>query len=123
MDIVTALSVIKRLGIVTNWAEASIRIRLLQNGSHGILGGVHFEGVGMIRVGLLEDRVTQNDLFKPLDGGSAARGPYERRILLREFGQRFGNVGKTSNERSLVAENSECAADLLHSGQLFWPGS
>jgi hypothetical protein len=29
MDIVTALSVIKRLGVVTNWAEASRHVRLL----------------------------------------------------------------------------------------------
>jgi hypothetical protein len=121
MDIVTALGVIKCLRIVAHRVEAASLIRLLQDGSRGVLGGIDFEGVRTVGVGLLEDGITQDNLLESLYGFGASRGPIEGHILLREFGQRFGNVGKASDKRSLVAEHPKGASDLFHSAKLFGP--
>jgi hypothetical protein len=55
MDIVTVLGIIECLGIVTDRTEVAHLVRLLQDSPCGILGGVHFKGVRVSRVGLLED--------------------------------------------------------------------
>jgi hypothetical protein len=83
MDIVTALGVIHRLGVVPYRAEAASLIRLLQNGSRGVLGGVNFKGVRTVRVWLLENGITQNNRLESLYGFGASRGPSEGHILLR----------------------------------------
>jgi hypothetical protein len=57
MDIVTVLSVVECLGIITDGVEATSLVRLLQDGSSGILGGVDFQGVGTIGMGLLDNRI------------------------------------------------------------------
>jgi hypothetical protein len=56
-----------------------------------------------------------------LDGFGASRGPRERYIFLGEFGERFGNVSKASDERPLVAKDTKGASDLFHSAKLFGP--
>jgi hypothetical protein len=122
MDIVTVLGIIEHLGIIADGAEATSVIRLLQDGSSGILGGVDFQGVGTIGVGLLDDRIAEDNFLESLNGGGAARGPHKGGILFHELHQGFSNVGKPMDERSLVAENSEHTADLFYSSQLFWPG-
>jgi hypothetical protein len=68
MDIVIALGVVKRLRVVANRAEAASLIGLLQNGPRGVLGGINFQGVRMVGVGLLEDGITQNNLFVSRSG-------------------------------------------------------
>jgi hypothetical protein len=73
-------------------------------------------------VGLLEDWVTQDDLLELLNGCGTAGSPGEGYILLCELGQGFGNVSEAPDKWSLVAENTECAMNLFHSGQLFQPG-
>jgi hypothetical protein len=85
------------------------------------LGGVNFKGVWTIGVGLLEDWVTQDNLFEVLNGGCTAWGPGEGCILFCEFSERFGNIGETSDEGSLVAKDTKCAVDLLDGGKLVRP--
>jgi hypothetical protein len=121
MDIVTALSVIKCLGVIANRVEATSLIGLLEDRPSRILRGIHFKGVWSVGVGLLEDWVTQNDLFKLLNGSCAAGSPSEGYILLGELGQGLGNVCEATNKWSLIAENAECALDVFHGSQLFQP--
>jgi hypothetical protein len=116
MDIITALSVVKCLGIITDRMEASCLVRLLQDSPHGILGGIHFEGVWTRRVGLLEDWVTQDNFFELLNGGGTVWGPNKGRIFLCELGQGFGNVGEALDERTLIAKYTERATNLFNSG-------
>jgi hypothetical protein len=122
MDIVTTLSVVECLGFIADGMEASSLIRLLEDGSRGILGGIHLQGVWTIRMGLLDDGVAQDKFFEPLNGSGAAWGPNKGRILLYELCQGFGNICETLDEGSLVAKNTEHATDLFYGGQLFWPG-
>jgi hypothetical protein len=122
MDIVTALSVIECLGIIANRAETPLVVGLLQDSSRGVLGGINFKGVGTSRVGLLENGVTQHDCFEPLNGSCAGQGPNKRGVLFYEHCQRFGNVGKAMDEWSLVAKDTEGAANVFNSGKLFGPG-
>jgi hypothetical protein len=63
MDIVTALGIIECLGIVSDRVESAGLIGLLEDGSHGILRGIDFKGVWAIGVGLLEDRVTEDNFL------------------------------------------------------------
>jgi hypothetical protein len=56
-----------------------------------------------------------------LDGGGAMRGPDEGNILLHQFCERFGNIGKPMDKRMLIAKDTKHASDLLNSGKLFWP--
>jgi hypothetical protein len=53
MDIVTTLSIIEGLGVIADRAEAASLIGLLEDCPSGILQGINFESVWMIRVGLL----------------------------------------------------------------------
>jgi hypothetical protein len=122
MDIITVLGIIERLGVIANRAEATSLIGLLEDCSSSILRGIDFKGIWAIGVGLLEDWIAQDNLLKPLNGCHAVGGPDEGYILLCEFGQRLSDVGKASDKWALVAEHTECAMNLLHSGQLFWPG-
>jgi hypothetical protein len=122
MDIVTALSIVERLGIITDWAEATSIIRLLQDGSSGILGGIYLQGVGSVGMGLLDNRIAQDNFLESLDGGSAARGPHKGSILLHELHQWFSNVGEPTDKWALVAKNTKRTTDLLDGGQLFRPG-
>jgi hypothetical protein len=41
MDIVTALGVVEHLRIIADGVEATIVVRLLQDSSSGILGGIY----------------------------------------------------------------------------------
>jgi hypothetical protein len=121
MDIITALSIIEHLGIIADWAEATHFIGLLEDCSHSILRGIHFQGIQMIRVGLLEDWVAQDNLLEPLNGCCTVGSPGEGYILLSEFGQGLGNVGEASDKWLLVTEHTEHTPNLFHSGQLFRP--
>jgi hypothetical protein len=76
----------------------------------------------MIGVGLLDNRVAQDNFLKPLNGGGAMRSPYEGRVLFGELHQGFGNVSEAVDEGLLVAKNTKHAMDLFDSGQLLWPG-
>jgi hypothetical protein len=122
MDIVTALSIIKGLGIIADRVEPASLIGLLEDCPGGILQGINFKGIRTIGVGLLEDWVTQNDLFKLLDGRCAMGGPGKGYVLLSELGQRLGNIGETPDKWPLVAEYSYRAAYLFNGRQLFGPG-
>jgi hypothetical protein len=104
MDIITALSVIEGLGVVADRAGMTSLIGLLEDRPGCVLRGIHFKGVGMIRVRLLEDGVTQNDLFELLNGSCAVGSPGKGDILLGKFGQGLGNIGETPDEWALVAE-------------------
>jgi hypothetical protein len=106
MDIVTMLSVIEGLGIIADRVEAASLIGLLEDCPRCILRGIYFKGVQTIRVGLLEDGVTQNNLFELLNGSCAVGSPGEGDILLGKLSQGFGNIGETPDERSLVTEYS-----------------
>jgi hypothetical protein len=83
MDIITTLGIVECLGIIADRAEVASLIWLLEDRSSGILRGIHLKGIWMIWVGLLEDRVTQDNLFEPLDGSGTAGSPEEGHILLR----------------------------------------
>jgi hypothetical protein len=113
MDIVTMLSIIECLGVIADRAEATGFIWLLQDGSSSILGGVDFEGIWVVRVGLLENGIAQDDFLKSLDGSSIARSPQKWSVLLCHFSEGFCNIGKATN---LISKDSKCAADLFDCG-------
>jgi hypothetical protein len=106
MDIVTMLGIIESLGVIADQVEVTSCVRLLEDCSSCVLRGIHFKGVWTVGVGLLEDWVTQNDLFEPLNGSCAAGSPGEGYILLCELGQGFGNVGEATDKWSLVAKDA-----------------
>jgi hypothetical protein len=72
-------------------------------------------------VGLLEDGVTQNNLFELLDGCCTVGGPDKGYILLCQFCQGFRNVGEIVDKGSLIAKDAECASNLFDSSKLFGP--
>jgi hypothetical protein len=121
MDIVTALGIIECLGIVANMAEVICFIGLLQDSPSGILWGINFQGVRTIRVGLLEDWVTQDNLLESLNGGCVAWGPDKGGILLCQLCQRLGDISEASDKGSLIAKDTEHALDLLNGGKLLRP--
>jgi hypothetical protein len=123
MDIVTTLSIVKHLGVIADRVEVTGFIRLLQDGSSSILGGINFEGIQAVRVGLLENGIIQDDFLKLLDGGGTARSSQKWSVLLCQFSEGFCNISKAMNKRLLIPEDSKCAVDLFDCGQLLWLSS
>jgi hypothetical protein len=72
-------------------------------------------------VRLLEDWVTQDNLFEFLNGGHAAWGPDEGCVLLCQFCEGFGNISKSSDKGALIAKDAKRAVDLFDCGKLFGP--
>ena len=72
-------------GVIPHRVAQTVRVTLVEDGTCGKLGGVHFKFEGFIMIRLSEDGVGGGKVNEAVEGRGALRGPDEGCSLLKEI--------------------------------------